>query len=128
MTTATIDRVVLAYRTLRDQKKEMQDRHKEELKPLDDKMEILENHLHQQLLASGVESMKTENGTVYRTNLSSVKVGDWEVALEFIKSNNLWHMLEKRLAKAAVEEFVTGQGHNVPGTEITYVQKVNVRK
>lgn len=126
--TATIDRVVGAYRKLRDLKKDMQDRHKEELQPLDEKMEKLENHLHQQLLATGVDSMKTPHGTAYLSRTASVKVEDWECALDFIKANDLWHMLEKRLAKSAVEEFVAGQNQNLPGTEISYIQKVNVRK
>lgn len=126
--TATIDRVVEAYRKLRDQKKDMQDRHKEELQPIEDKLEKLENHLHQQLLANGVDSMKTAHGTAYLSRTASVKVEDWECALDFIKANDLWHMLEKRLAKSAVEEFVAGQNQNLPGTEISYIQKVNVRK
>lgn len=125
---ATVEQAVDGYRKLRDLKKDMQDKHKEELAPINSKMEKIENFLKDQLNNAGCDSMKTSAGTVFKSRLSSVKVDDWEETLKFIQENELWHMLEKRLAKASVEEFVEGNGHDVPGTHITFIQKVNVRK
>lgn len=128
MSTKKIDEVVGAYRTLRDRKKEMQDRHKEELAPLEEKMDRLESYLQTALIEAGVESMKTANGTVYQSRRASVKIECWENALNYIRSHELWHMLEARLAKSAVEEFVESQKSNLPGTSISFVNTVNVRK
>lgn len=125
---AKIDEVVAAYRKLRDQKSDMEDRHKEELAPIKGNMVKLEAWLQTQLNNSGSESVKTANGTVYISKTSSVKTDDWTTTLEYIVEHELWHMLEKRLSKAAVEQFVEEEKVNFPGTEITYMSNIRVRK
>lgn len=126
---ATIEEVVAKYRELRDHKKELEDKHKEELAPTKEKMVRLENWLQQHLLATGSQSIKTESGTVYQSRVASVKVEDWtDAVLPHIIENELWHVLENRLAKASIEEYVEAQGHNFPGTSIQYTNKVNIRK
>lgn len=123
-----IDQVILKYRQLRDKKKEIEEAHKLQLDPINKSLEKLESWLQQQLLSSGVDSMATENGTAYISRTASVAIKDWSETIEFIINNQLWHVLEKRLAKTQIEEFVKDNNTNFPGTEINYVIKTNVRK
>jgi hypothetical protein len=125
---ATVNDVVAAYRQLRDKKKEIEDRQKEELVPLNERMEKLEAWLQRTLLEMGVDSMKTPDGTAYLSKTSSVKIEDWTTTLSYIVENEMWHVLEKRLAKSAVELFVEENEENLPGTSISFITKVNVRK
>jgi hypothetical protein len=124
----TIEQAVSGYRKLRDQKKEVTDKHKEELAPYNDKMEKIENWLGLQLQTQKAESIKTAEGTVYTTKTSSVKIGDWETALHYIVEHGLFHMLERKLSPKDVAAFVEEEKSNFPGTTITNNTNVRVRK
>lgn len=125
---ATIQEVVSAYIKLRDQKTAVKTRHSEELAPINSKMYRLESWLLNQLNSSGSESVRTDAGTVYKSVRTSAKVEDWDVVLDYILANNLTHMLEKRVSKAAVEEFVEAQGEAPPGVSINREVCVNIRR
>jgi hypothetical protein len=124
----TIEGVVAAYRTARDKKTEIEDRHKEELKPIREQMELMERWLMKQLIDTKSESVKTSKGTAYITKTARVKVTDWSAALQHIVDNGLYHVLEQRLSTTQVQEFVEEEQANFPGTEITYNTNVRVRK
>lgn len=124
----TLESVVAAYIQKRDLKKEMQATHKEELAGITDAMNKIEAWLHREMLDMNVESIKTKAGTAFVQGVSSVKVGDWETALAYIKEHDLYHMLEHRLAKTSVEEFVEANNGDFPGTQITRTQVVRFRR
>lgn len=123
-----VNDVVSAYRRLRDSKKALETEQAEALKPIKEKMEKLENWLHAHLNEVGADSIATPDGTVYKTTTASVRIEDWSATIQYIIENNLWHMLEKRLAKSQVEAYVEEEQHNLIGTSITYQTSVNVRK
>lgn len=125
---ATIAELASAYRKLRDKKAEIEAEQKLALAPIKSKMEQIEAALMRILNESEADSIKTPDGTVYTTRTMQVSVDDWEEALNYIKDNDLFHMLERRLSKTAVEEFLEAQGHNVPGTHTTFVRNLRVRK
>ncbi len=125
---ATIHQAIQSYRKLREMRDALKKKHSEELKPLTEKMFLVENYLLLQLNNQGVESMKTDVGTAYKSTTTKAKIIDWDVALAYIKKNELFHMLEKRISKVAVEEFIEAQGSPPPGVDITQEVKVNVRK
>lgn len=123
-----IDKVVAAYIKLRDDKKAIQAKHKDELAGINGKMQTMEGWLMRELNNLGVESAKTEEGTAYKSKRTSVKVQDFGAFIEFVKDNDLWHMLDKRASKAAVEEFLEAQGELPPGLSITVDQNVLIRR
>lgn len=120
--------VIRAYRRLRDMKSEIEARHKEELGPVREKMAKFEAWLQRHMAETGAESIKTDDGTAYITKTASVKINDWSTALQYVMDNQLYHMLEQRLSKSQVEEFVEEEQSNFPGTEITYTTNIRVRK
>lgn len=124
----TIETVVAGYRIARDKKAEIEERHKAELKPLREQMELMERWLMKQLMETGSESVKTAKGTAYITKTARVKITDWSTALQHIMDNGLYHVLEQRLSTTQVQEFVEEEKANFPGTEITYNTNVRVRK
>lgn len=123
-----IDDVVEGYIKLRDQKKEIAARHKEELAGIKAKMDTMEGWLMRELNTLGVESAKTDAGTAYKSKRSSVKVQDWEAFFDFVQKNELYHFLEHRASKAAVEEFAEAQGELPPGLSITVDQNILIRR
>lgn len=123
----TLDDVVAGYVRLRDQKKELQSRHKEELAPLNAKMETMEGWLRRELDKQHAESIRTDKGTVFKHVRTSATVRDWESTLNFIRSTQSWDLLERRISKLAVEERAE-EGIEVPGVAITRDITVQIRR
>lgn len=127
MTEINIDELVSKYLKLRQLKKEKDDAHKAEVAPLTEMMEKLENLFLQRMNAAGLESLPTKHGTPYKTKRTSVTVADWEASLGFIRENELWGLLEKRVSKAAVQEYVEEHEDLPPGLNWREEIVVNVR-
>ena len=122
------DKVIQNYIKVRDKKGEVAKRHAAELKPYNDALEIMETKLLMALNALNSESVKSEHGVAFKVIRSSVKIDDWNVALDFVLENDLQHMIERRLSKKAVAEFVEAQGANLPGTHINNELTVQIRR
>lgn len=122
---ADLDQAVAGYVQLRAMKKAMQDRHKEELAPLNEKMKKVEMWVHKQLNDMGATNAKTAHGTCYLSTTTKPKVEDWQAFIDFVRENDMWEMLERRPNKSAVDEFVEAQDDVPPGLSIQ--SEVNVR-
>jgi len=125
---ATIDQAITAYILIRDKRDKKRKEQQEEMAPYIAKMEKLENWLLHMLNKQGVESTRTDHGTAYKSIRTTAKITDWDSALEFIKENELYHLLERRVSKKAVEEFVEVQGAPPDGIDIVREIRVNVRR
>lgn len=113
--------IIRHYIKWRDKKKEIEERHKEELAPLKDKMEKAEAALQKIMLDQGVKQVKGSAGTAYLTEQVSTKVSDWEETLEWVKNQNRFDVLDRRVNKTAAQE------EEIPGVEVSRRIKVNVR-
>ena len=127
---ADMKEVILKYRAIRDQKDDIKEKHKEELKPFNAALEQMENWFLKQLALQQVDSFKcTGSGTAYKSIITSHKVEDWDVFWEYAHDNGLAkNMIDKRVSKAAVEEYIEEYGVNPPGISTSKIIKVNVRK
>ena len=99
-----------------------------EVAELKAKMTKLESWLMQKADEDGVTSFKTTAGTAFVTTTDFANVADWDAVLTFIKENDAFDMLEKRVSKTAVRAHMDETGDVPPG--ITYGSKIgiNVRK
>jgi len=117
------------YIKLRDKKTEFERKHKEELAPIKEGMEKLENWLHRHMLEEGTDSVaKRGVGTAYLQRATSVTVKDWDAALDFIVKNNEWAFLEARVSKAAVRDYLEQKGELPPGVNYTEALVVRVNR
>ena len=123
-----IDELVGLYIDLRDLKEKRKRKHSEELAPINEKMNEIENRLQQHLLDEGVDSMKTANGTAFLQNSNSATVKDWDATLAYIKENDEWSFLEARVNKTAVKDFIASTGEVPPGVEFTTTRVTRVRR
>ncbi len=125
----TVEDAISGYIKLRDKKKEIKKRHQDELAPINAKMMMIENWLMGELNRAGVDNMRKKGiGTVFLSNRTSAKVTSWEDVLTFIRENELWHMLEHRVGKSAVDEYIEANGEPPPGVEISVERTVNIRR
>jgi hypothetical protein len=120
--------MISKYIQLRDRKREMEQRHKDELRPYTDMMLQLEGRLLAELDRAGVNSMKAPGGTVYRAVRTSATVQDWDRVFAFIRRHELWELLEARVSKTAALAVIEERGEPIPGIAIARAATLNVRR
>lgn len=123
-----VDLYVKKYIALRDRKAEISAAMKKRTAKLDMILEKIEAELLKEFQKRGMLSAKTESGTAYIASRTSATVADWDSVLEFIRENDLWHLLERRVNKTSVEQYKTESGDLPPGVNWREELVLNVRR
>jgi len=77
----------------------------------------------------GIDNVSARGvGTAYKSTRSSATVGDWDSFLEHVQSNDSWELLERRVSKAAVEQFKSVNDDLPPGVNWSETQVINFRR
>lgn len=119
-----IDAIVARYIQLRDDLKAREAAFKEELAPLKQDMELIENALMKHLQDQGATSLKTSHGTPYISEVESIKIVDRDAVIDTIVEQGTWDVLNISVAKKNYRE----SGIELPGIEINTVRKLNIRR
>jgi hypothetical protein len=120
--------VIRTYMKLRDQKAAIEGDVKERVAELKAKMEKLEAYLKTQMDAQGLTSFKSDYGTAFLTTTDYANVADWDAVLDFIRENEAFDMLEKRVSKIAVRGYIEQTKAVPPGINYGTKLEVNIRK
>lgn len=120
--------VIRTYMKLREQKAAIEAEMKDRVSSLKAKMEKLEAYLKTQMDAQGLTSFKSEYGTAFLTTTDYANVADWDVVLDFIRTNEAYDMLEKRVSKIAVRGYIEQAKAVPPGINYGTKLEVNIRK
>ncbi len=123
-----LDLIVERYVQLRDKLAEMKAEYEASTAGLKSGMAKLENAIMATLNEQGVESVRTNAGTAFKSISTSATVADWDAYLAFVKDNDRWDMLEKRCAKLAVEQYRSANDDLPPGINWKSAATVNVRR
>ena len=91
-------------------------------------MEQFEAWIKEQADAQGVTSFKTKHGTAFLITTDYAKVADWDAVLGFIRENDAYDMLEKRISKVAVRGYIDATKAVPPGVNYGTKLEVNIRK
>lgn len=126
--TVNVDDVVATYMKLRSQKEAIEAEAKGRVSGIKAKMEKLEAWIKEQADAQGVTSFKTKHGTAFLTTTDYANVADWDAVLGFIRENEAFDMLEKRISKTAVRGYIDANKAVPPGVNYGTKLEVNVRK
>jgi len=120
--------VIRTYMKLRDQKAAIEAETKERVADLKAKMEKLEAYLKAQMDAQGLTSFKSDYGTAFLTTTDYANVADWDAVISFIRDNEAYDMLEKRVSKIAVRGYIEQFKAVPPGINYGTKLQVNIRK
>lgn len=126
--TVNVDDVVATYMKLRSQKEAIEAEVKDRVSDIKAKMEKLEAWIKEQADAQGVTSFKTKHGTAFLTTTDYANVADWDAVLGFIRENEAFDMLEKRISKIAVRGYIDANKAVPPGVNYGTKLEVNIRK
>lgn len=124
----TIDQVISKYMQLRDEKQAIVAEAKAATDALDTKMTKLEQYIKVRAQQDGVTSFKTSHGTAFLTTVDFANVADWDAVLGFIKDNDAYDMLQRRVSKDAVRGYIDANKEVPPGINYGTKLEVNVRK
>lgn len=124
---AKLDQATKVYLELREKKAQMQKRHKEELAPINAKMEKIENAILAFFQKTGQQSSKTPYGTPYIKARESTSVPDRETFLGFVLEGGHLQFLESKANINAVREYIEEHGEPPPGVKFNSELKVYVR-
>ena len=126
--TVNVDDVVATYMKLRSQKESMEAEVKDRVSVIKAKMEKIEAWIKEQADLQGVTSFKTKHGTAFLTTTDYANVGDWDAVLDFIRTQEAYDMLEKRVSKIAVRGYIDANKVVPPGVNYGTKLEVNIRK
>ena len=128
MPDVNITALVTRYIAARDMKTKLDNAHKAKLEPLIAAMEKTEAAILDFFNQHNMDSAKCEAGTAYRSMKSSATVNDMDAFLGFVRENDAWHFLEKRVAKTQVDEYVAQNTDLPPGITYSRMASINVRR
>ena len=77
-----------------------------ELKDLEQKMRRVKIAISDQMRDTGMETIKTKSGLVYRTVKTTYGTSDWESMHKFILENQLPELLEKRIHQGNMKTYL----------------------
>jgi hypothetical protein len=125
------DQFTAKYIELRDRRTKL----KKQFEADDAKLKVLmtgiEEKLLEKLAVDGAKRITTAHGTVYKTYKEFVNVADWQEVLRFIKENDAYDMLEKRVSKSSVTERMEkdseGNYRNPPPPGVNFARQETVQ-
>jgi len=81
---------------------------------LEKDMKMVKAALLEHCKANGVESIKTQYGSAFRTVRTTYSTADWENFHKFVLEHQAPYLLEKRLHQGAMKEFLADNPELVP--------------
>lgn len=120
--------LVEKYIKLRDIKTKVRQKYLADVSKVDAVLEKIEARLLKEFEKSGLESIRTEDGTAYKAVRSQASVADWDAVLRFIQTEGMWSMLERRVSKDAVAAYRDANDDLPPGVNWREEVTVNVRR
>lgn len=125
----TTAQLIGRYIELRDKVAVIKKRAEEEIKPLQDFMDVIASKMLSDLNDSGETSKKTEAGTAFKKQSTFIGVADWDEVMKYIIDNQQWQMLNRAVNKSAVMEYMKEHEDQVPpGVNLTQRFEVQFRK
>ena len=109
-----LDRLARVYRRIQGKIQELTTAYETEVEQLKAQQETVKSELKDRLLAMGVKSANTAEGTVVLTTRTRYHAQDWEAFKQFIVENDALDLLEKRIAQTNMGTFLAQNPQRVP--------------
>lgn len=123
-----VSELVGKYIELRDKKASHKAEYEAKVLKLDEVINKIEAKLLEVFNSTGMDSVKTEFGTAYRSTRSTASVADRDIFFGFVKEKEEWPLLEIRASKTAVEQYKAANEELPPGISWREEQTVNIRR
>ena len=123
------NKVTEAYIAIRDRRAEIKKAYEAEDDQLKAKLARLDAVMLGHLNETNMESVRTANGTFYKTEDLKPSASDWTAFYQFIKDNDAFEALERRVKKDFVKAYMEDNDDALPpGISVHREYKVLVRR
>lgn len=119
---------VAKYIELRDKKAALEKAHKEKIAKINEVLAKIETAFLKQFSETGQQSAKFGAGTVFMKQRTSDKVFDRDAYIAFVKKNDAFDLIENRVNKSALDQFVEEHNDLPPGVTRTSELVINIRR
>lgn len=121
--------LVSAYIRIRDQIAGIQRKADSEISSLQVYMDAITSELQDICKEQGASSISTAHGTVIRTIKSKFWTNDWQSMYGFIKDNDAFELLERRLHQSNMKSFLDENPEvHPPGLNVEREYAITVRR
>jgi len=125
----SVDKLTKAFIRIRDRRNEMRREYEAQDRELSEQQDKIKHALLDYCKDQNVETVRTTEGTFYRTVRSKYWTSDWESMHKFVLENEAPELLEKRINQTAMREFLEEHPDVAPkGLNVEAVYSVSVRK
>ena len=127
--TIPMDKLARVYRKMQTKIQQLTAVYETEVEVLKAQQEAVKAALKDQMLALGVKSVNTEEGTVILSTKTRYSTQDWDALTEFMKEHDALDLLEKRIAQTNMATFLQANPTLVPpGLNSNSEYAISVRK
>ena len=101
-----LEKLTRVYIKMRDKKAELEAELENQVGKLENDMGTVKAAILNHMKSLGVESLRTDAGTVYRTVRTKYSTSDWESMGKFILEHGVPELLEKRIQQTNMRVFL----------------------
>lgn len=124
-----MNRLTKAYIRIRDARQAAKKVWEEQDAEFKKKLERLEGGMLQFLNDTNQNSSKTDSGIVYRQEEITPTGSDWDLFYNWVKTNDAFEALERRIKKAFVKQYMEEHDGGIPpGVSVYREYTVRVRR
>lgn len=107
---APIDQITAIYLKLRNAKKDLDEQAKAKARPITEALDAIESHFLAKMNELGVDSLKNEAGTPYRSERVSITVADNSAFVDYVLTRALLALQVSDAAREKVKEAIIESG------------------
>lgn len=101
-----LEKLTRIYIKMRDKKAEVTHEMEDRVRKIEEDMQTVKRAILQHMKETGVESLRTSAGIVYRTVRTTYATSDWESMHKFIVEHGVPDLLEKRIQQTNMRAFL----------------------
>ena len=124
-----LDKLTATYIKIRDYRQAKARAFEAEDKQLEEQLNLIQLQMLEVCKQNNASSIRTEHGTIIRQLKSRYWTNDWDSMYSFIKQNNAFGLLEKRLHQTHMKEFLSENPDKLPmGLNVEQEYTIVVRR
>ena len=127
--TVPMDKLARVYRKMQARIQELTTAYETEVETLKAQQDHVKSALKDQMLALGLTSVRTDEGTVILSTKTRYSTTDWDEFKDFVKEHDALDLFEKRIAQTNMAQFLKENPALVPpGLNSNAEYSISVRK
>lgn len=124
-----LDKLARAYRNIRSKIQVISQEYETKIEELKEVQQQISTAMKDQMLASGLKSVRTDGGTIILGTKTRYTTADWDSFKQFVLEHQVLDLFEKRIAQSNMSQFLEeNPGLVPPGLNSDTEYQITVRK